>query len=70
MEAKVAAQPVFQVQAPVPEPANTAVALSRLGTPTLVMTYWNPIDRYGVERFAADLANAGGAGLITPGGVV
>jgi len=34
--------------------------------PTLVMTYWNPVERYGVERFAADLANAGGAGLITP----
>jgi tryptophan synthase alpha chain len=36
------------------------------GTPVLVMTYWNPIDRYGVQRFAADLASAGGAGLITP----
>jgi len=36
------------------------------GAPVLVMTYWNPIDRYGVHRFAADLANAGGAGLITP----
>ncbi len=34
--------------------------------PTLVMTYWNPVERYGVERFAADLAQAGGAGLITP----
>jgi tryptophan synthase alpha chain len=34
--------------------------------PTLVMTYWNPVQRYGVERFAADLAAAGGAGLITP----
>jgi tryptophan synthase alpha chain len=30
------------------------------------MTYWNPVERYGVERFATDLANAGGAGLITP----
>jgi tryptophan synthase alpha chain len=30
------------------------------------MTYWNPIERYGVDRFAKDLANAGGAGLITP----
>ena len=30
------------------------------------MTYWNPVRRYGVERFAADLAAAGGAGLITP----
>ncbi|MBO9520393.1 MAG: tryptophan synthase subunit alpha [Nocardioidaceae bacterium] len=41
-------------------------AVAATGTPTLVMTYWNPIERYGVERFATDLANAGGAGLITP----
>jgi len=36
------------------------------GAPTVVMTYWNPVERYGVDRFAADLADAGGAGLITP----
>jgi tryptophan synthase alpha chain len=30
------------------------------------MTYWNPVMQYGVERFATDLQNAGGAGLITP----
>ncbi|MGP3981359.1 tryptophan synthase subunit alpha [Streptomyces sp. KR80] len=36
------------------------------GKPVLVMTYWNPIDRYGVERFAAELAAAGGAGCILP----
>ena len=35
------------------------------GTP-VVMTYWNLVLRRGVERFAADLAAAGGAGLITP----
>jgi tryptophan synthase alpha chain len=34
--------------------------------PTLVMTYWNPVERFGVERFSARLAAAGGAGLITP----
>jgi tryptophan synthase alpha chain len=34
--------------------------------PVLVMTYWNPVERYGVDRFAADFAGAGGAGLITP----
>lgn len=34
--------------------------------PVLVMTYWNPVVQYGVERFARDLAAAGGAGLITP----
>lgn len=36
------------------------------GAPVEVMTYWNPILRYGVDGFAADLAQAGGAGLITP----
>jgi tryptophan synthase alpha chain len=36
------------------------------GVPALIMTYWNPVERYGVERFARDLAAAGGAGLITP----
>ena len=41
-------------------------AVAATGTPTLVMTYWNPVERYGVERFAQDLASAGGAGLITP----
>jgi tryptophan synthase alpha chain len=45
---------------------RTVEAIAATGTPTLVMTYWNPVERYGVERFAADLANAGGAGLITP----
>ncbi|MFJ4003564.1 tryptophan synthase subunit alpha [Streptomyces sp. NPDC090023] len=36
------------------------------GKPVLIMTYWNPIDRYGVERFTAELAEAGGAGCILP----
>jgi tryptophan synthase alpha chain len=36
------------------------------GRPVLVMTYWNPVDRYGAERFAAELAEAGGAGCILP----
>jgi tryptophan synthase alpha chain len=36
------------------------------GPPTLVMTYWNPVERYGTDRFAADLAAAGGVGVITP----
>lgn len=39
---------------------------SRVDTPVLVMSYWNPILQYGVEKFARDLKAAGGAGLITP----
>lgn len=36
------------------------------GLPAVVMTYWNPIERYGVERFAREMANNGGSGVITP----
>ena len=45
---------------------DTVSAVADTGVPVLVMTYWNPIERYGVDAFARDLANAGGAGLITP----
>jgi tryptophan synthase alpha chain len=41
-------------------------AVATAGAVPVVMSYWNPIERYGVERFAADLAAAGGAGAITP----
>jgi tryptophan synthase alpha chain len=34
--------------------------------PILVMTYWNLVERYGVDRFARDFKAVGGAGLITP----
>lgn len=34
--------------------------------PTLVMSYWNPIERYGVTDFTRDLKAAGGCGVITP----
>lgn len=40
--------------------------VAQTGAAVLVMTYWNPVLRYGVEAFARDLASAGGAGLITP----
>ncbi len=45
---------------------RTVEAVAAAGVPVLVMTYWNPVDHYGVGRFARDLAAAGGAGMITP----
>jgi tryptophan synthase alpha chain len=45
---------------------RTVEALAAAGVPVLVMTYWNPVDRYGVDAFARDLAAVGGSGLITP----
>jgi tryptophan synthase alpha chain len=45
---------------------RTVEAVASTGAAVVVMTYWNPVERYGVDRFAADLASAGGSGLITP----
>jgi tryptophan synthase alpha chain len=45
---------------------RTVESVAATGVPVLVMTYWNPVDHYGVTRFARDLAAAGGCGLITP----
>src|ERR1700728_1055621 len=39
---------------------TVAEAFRATGKPILVMSYWNPIDRYGPERFADELAAAGG----------
>ncbi|NUP35041.1 MAG: tryptophan synthase subunit alpha, partial [Streptomycetaceae bacterium] len=41
-------------------------AVAETGAAALCMTYWTPVERYGVERFAAELAAAGGSGVITP----
>jgi tryptophan synthase alpha chain len=41
-------------------------AVASCGTSAVVMTYWNLVERYGTDRFARDLASAGGAGMITP----
>ena len=47
--------------------ALTAVeAITNAGGNAVVMTYWNPVLKWGVEAFARDLASAGGLGLITP----
>jgi tryptophan synthase alpha chain len=39
---------------------GTVESLAARGIPSLVMSYWNPIEHYGAARFATDLATAGG----------
>ncbi len=41
-------------------------AVASAGATVILMTYWAPIERYGVARFARDFAAAGGAGIVTP----
>ncbi|HEX5494502.1 MAG TPA: tryptophan synthase subunit alpha [Mycobacteriales bacterium] len=45
---------------------RTVEAVADTGVATVAMSYWNPVERYGVPAFARDLAGAGAAGLITP----
>lgn len=47
--------------------AFTAVrAAVDAGAPAVIMSYFNPMLQYGLERFADDLVSAGGSGAITP----
>jgi tryptophan synthase alpha chain len=41
-------------------------AISSRGGSAVVMSYWNPLLRYGIDAFSRDLAAAGGCGVITP----
>jgi tryptophan synthase alpha chain len=43
-----------------------AAITAQVQTPVLLMTYWNPVVQFGVDRFADELVSVGGAGLITP----
>ncbi|MEP7088610.1 MAG: tryptophan synthase subunit alpha [Nocardioidaceae bacterium] len=63
---QAAAQQALEAGTRTADVLRTVEAVAATGVPTVVMTYWNPVERYGVERFARDLASAGGAGLITP----
>lgn len=45
---------------------GTVEAVAAAGGRAVVMTYFNPVLAYGVDRFARDLASAGGSGVITP----
>jgi len=63
---QAAAEPAVKAGVGIPDVLRAVRAVADAGAAAVVMSYWNPIDRYGVARFAADLAAAGGAGVITP----
>lgn len=45
---------------------DTVKAVAETGAPTLVMSYWNPIEQFGTQKFAATMSANGGVGVITP----
>jgi tryptophan synthase alpha chain len=66
--------PVIQEAADISLKAGTNAAdvfaalkvASDTGVAAVVMTYWNPIEKYGVDKFAQAIADNGGSGVITP----
>jgi tryptophan synthase alpha chain len=63
---QAAAEPAVRAGVSIADALRAVAAVAQTGAAAVVMSYWNPIDRYGVERFAADLAAVGGSGAITP----
>jgi tryptophan synthase alpha chain len=61
-----AVDPAVRAGVGMPDVLRAVEAVAAAGAVPVVMSYWNPVERYGVDRFAADLATAGGAGAITP----
>jgi tryptophan synthase alpha chain len=63
---QAAAEPAVQAGVGISDALLAVSAVARAGAAAVIMSYWNPIERYGVDRFASDLAAAGGSGVITP----
>ena len=63
---QAASEPAVRAGVGMTHALSAVRAVADAGAAAVPMTYWNPVDRYGVERFAADLAAAGGSGAITP----
>jgi tryptophan synthase alpha chain len=63
---QAAADPAVRAGVGIPDALRAVGAVAEAGAAAVVMTYWNPIEHYGVDRFATDLAAAGGSGAITP----
>jgi tryptophan synthase alpha chain len=63
---QAASEPAVRAGVGMSDALSAVRAVADTGAAAVPMTYWNPVERYGVERFAADLAAAGGSGAITP----
>ncbi len=63
---QAATEPAVRAGVGVRDALAAVAAVVDAGGAAVTMGYWNQIERYGVERYAADLAAAGGSGAITP----
>ena len=63
---QAAAEPAVRSGVGLDDALRAVRAVHEAGAAAVIMSYWNPIERFGVERFAAGLAAACGSGAITP----
>jgi tryptophan synthase alpha chain len=63
---QAAAEPAVRAGVGIRDALRALAAVVDAGAAAVIMSYWNPIEHYGVDRFATDLAAAGGSGAITP----
>jgi tryptophan synthase alpha chain len=61
-----ATEPAVRAGVGVSDALRAVAAVVDAGGAAVTMGYWNQVERYGVERYAADLAAAGGSGAVTP----
>ena len=63
---QAAAEPAVRAGVGIADALRAVEALAQAGAAAVIMSYWNPIERFGVAAFAEALAQAGGSGAITP----
>lgn len=63
---QAATEPAVRAGVGVADALRAVRAVVGAGAAAVTMGYWNQVERYGIERYAADLAAAGGSGAITP----
>ncbi|HZZ97638.1 MAG TPA: tryptophan synthase subunit alpha [Jatrophihabitantaceae bacterium] len=63
---QAAAEPAVRAGVGLRDAFGAVAGVVDAGAAAVIMTYWNPVERYGVSRFASSLAQAGGSGAITP----
>ena len=59
---QAAADPAVRAGVGLADALRAVAAVADAGAAAVVMSYWNPIEHFGVERFAAELAAAAGLG--------
>jgi tryptophan synthase alpha chain len=56
----------LQQQTGIKDVMHVVEEVSKLNKPVLTMSYWSPIEKWGVEKYAKEFSAAGGIGVITP----